>query len=214
LDATRAMQMIGKPAVKSLIAALKSRDLQVRKAAAIALGEIGDPSAVEPMIAMMREGVKLGHLLDSGAQYRRHEAEEMSKALEILSKSGRSSIEPLLSTVEGKAINVRKEAVRKLGSFKDQLALDPLLKDLYDEDVVKEAILALGKIGDPRAVEPLSNMLKAKDVDIRYSAASALGNIGDPRALDYLEPLLLDDYSSVREAAKGSIYKLQGRIDG
>jgi HEAT repeat protein len=41
--------------VEPLIAALKDKDSDVRKAAAEALGKIGDPRAVEPLIAALKD---------------------------------------------------------------------------------------------------------------------------------------------------------------
>ena len=46
---------LGSPAVKPLIAALKDESFSVRRAAAEALGKIGDPRAVEPLIDALQD---------------------------------------------------------------------------------------------------------------------------------------------------------------
>jgi len=46
---------IGEPAFNPLIAALQDEDANVRKWAAFALGEIGDPRAVEPLIEALQD---------------------------------------------------------------------------------------------------------------------------------------------------------------
>ena len=46
-----ALSKIGKPAVEPLITALSDEDMYVRMAAALALGEIDDERAVEPLIS-------------------------------------------------------------------------------------------------------------------------------------------------------------------
>lgn len=52
--ATETLSKIGTPAVESLITALRDQEIDVRKAAAEALGKIGDTRAVEPLIAALK----------------------------------------------------------------------------------------------------------------------------------------------------------------
>ena len=48
------LRLVGESAVEPLITALGSEDLLIRKRAAIALGEIGDQRAVEPLVGVLR----------------------------------------------------------------------------------------------------------------------------------------------------------------
>jgi hypothetical protein len=72
-----------------------------------------------------------------------------------------------------------------------ELAVEPLIKALEDDDSVnvgRSAAYALGDIGDTRAVEPLIELLWDNSHHLVDGATSALGNIGDERAV---EPLIL-----------------------
>ena len=56
MGAVRALRAIGEPAVELLIEVLKNEIPTIRKRAAIALGEIGDKRAVEPLTPLLRDG--------------------------------------------------------------------------------------------------------------------------------------------------------------
>jgi HEAT repeat protein len=168
---------IGRPAVDSLIDALKHPDALIRQLAARGLGQIRDARAVEPLIASLkgREDVRaaaataLGEIDDERA------------------------VEPLIAAVKDPGANVRAAAARALGQLGDVRAVDRLIMGLRDhESVVRgAAAVALGEIGDVKAVEPLINALHGRE-DVRAAAASALGQIGDPRAVEPLIAALKD----------------------
>jgi len=189
--------------IKGLIKALGYiKDEDVRTAAAGALGQIGDPRAVEPLIAALK---------DEGESVR-------SSAARALGKIGDPrAVESLIAALKDKKWHVRKPAAGAL----DRLAwkpdrgaagaaywaakgewgkcveigapaVEPLIAALKDEDVRMRAVEALGKIGDPRAVEPLIAALKDQDERMRKWAAEALGQIGDPRAVEPLIAALKD----------------------
>ena len=54
-DATRALVALGSPAVPKLIEALASGEDFVKKQAILALGDIADPQAVDPLIALLQD---------------------------------------------------------------------------------------------------------------------------------------------------------------
>ena len=54
-DATRALVALGSPAVPKLIEALESGEDFVKKQAILALGDIADPQAVDPLIALLQD---------------------------------------------------------------------------------------------------------------------------------------------------------------
>jgi hypothetical protein len=125
-----------------------------------ALGEIGDPRAVEPLIAALK---------DSGSAVGLHAA---SNAASALGKIGDPrAVEPLIAALKDSNDRVPCYAADALGK-------------MSKVSVPCDAADALGKIGDPRSVGPLTAALTDANNDVRSSAADALRKIGDPRAVE------------------------------
>jgi HEAT repeat protein len=184
---------IGAPAVEPLIARLGDAAWDVRRAAAEALGRLGDARAVEPLIA------RLG---DDNWNVRR-------AAAEALVKIGAPAVEPLiarLSDADGSVRRAAAEALVKIGAP----AVEPLIVRLGDADgsVRRAAAEALGQLGDARAVEPLIVRLGDADGSVRRAAAEALGRLGDARAVEPLIKRLGDADGSVRRAAAEALVKI------
>ncbi len=158
-----------------------------QEAAAEALGRIGDPRAVEPLIMALK---------DRDLAVRRKAAEALGKI-----KDARA-VEPLIVAMKDENEYVRQEAAEALGKIGVPAveALIITLKD-KDSDIQENAIKALGWIGDARAVDPLIAALKDEDSDIREKAAQALRMIGDARAVKPLITVLKDKDLDVREEA-------------
>ena len=184
--------------------AAKEKDLNVRKAAMnVALGEMKDKGAVEPIIALLK---------DKDMRVRK-------AAVEVLGEiNDKRAVEPFIALLKNKRSNVRVEAADALGEMKDKRAVKPLIAllkykdwDYRDWDIQIAAMNALGKIGDPRSVEPLVAVAKAKGKDsmdrkIRSIAVRALGEIKDKRAVEPLIALLKDkDMRRVAVRALGEI---------
>jgi HEAT repeat protein/CHAT domain-containing protein len=178
--------------IGELLALLTNEDAEVRRAAAEALGQLGDPRAVEPLIALLEDEdslvrtattVALGNLVDPRA------------------------VKPLVVRLEDEDSKVRWAAVEALGEHDDRRTVEPLVARLEDEEWVirRTAAEALGKLRDPRAVEPLLARLEDEDSDVRRAAIKALGEIGDPRAMKMLLARLKDEDDSVRSAAIGAL---------
>jgi HEAT repeat protein len=203
-SAAEALSIIGTPAVEPLIGLLKNKDWVVRKDAAMALGEIGDKRAIDPLIRALADKKK-----DMASE------PVSAEAAEALGKIGdKRAVEPLIKTLEQKTGTARAAAASVLGRFGDNKAVPPLiatLKSKYYKAKI-EAATALGELGDERAVEPLIQVLKQKtpiikessyDVSIIRSVAEALGKIGNKQAIDALETL--------KNISKGySYYEIQG----
>ena len=83
----------------------------------------------------------------------------------------------------------QRHVAEALGDTSSELAVEPLIQALKDEDsrVRSSAASALGLIGDNRAVEPLIGALKDEDSSIREIVSYSLGRIEDNRAV---EPLI------------------------
>ena len=197
---------------------LGHRSADVRKAAAKALGELGDPRAVGPLINALgdRDSIVC------------HAA---ARALGAL--GDRLAVDPLISALGNESCSVRVAAAESLwelgetdwrqwirGDMGDwgrlvqsrhPRAIEPLIAALgranRGNPWVQPAVLAeaMGKLGDPRAIEPLINALDINDFDVREAAAEALERLA---AVDPLITALCHDSWFVRKAASEALGKL------
>ncbi len=158
---------VGSTAVEPLISVLAHSHNQARKAAADALGQIGDARAVEPLIVALKD----------------REIRQCGAVEDALVKIGGPAVEPLVAAFKNGDFEVRFDAVTLLGKIGDARAVEPLIAALALRNVPLPTAEALGRIGDVRAVGPLIAALE----DEPRPAAEALGNIGDARAV---EPLI------------------------
>lgn len=109
-DATRALVDLGKPAVEKLIIALNNKEDRedfVRKQSIIALGELKDPAAVDPLIAMLQDQDWFIRVTAAGA---------LEKIGDL---RGREAIKLL---IKDRDLVVRMRAERILASWKKQSA--------------------------------------------------------------------------------------------
>lgn len=142
-------------AVPRLVAALEAdKSPAVRGAAAVALGQIGDPSAAAALAgALVRRLPKSGFF----ARIRRSKTEEDEF--------------------------VRRAAAAALGQLGSREAVPTLVTVLTNEraedDVRREAARALGLIGDPAAVPALRSVLAARDPLLALIAFESLRKL-DP----------------------------------
>lgn len=214
---------IGKPAVDPLIKLLKCKGLYyqdyIGKASVVkALGEIGDPRAVDPIIRaskdkdenIRKESEKaLGKIKDPVAEEAIVQYFKQNYMLDELVKIGKPAVETLIQFLEHKCKYMRERAAKSLGEIKDARAVEPLIQLLKDEDtgVRRESIKALGKIIDIRAVEPLIQTLQDEDRDVRMKSTEALGKIKDIRAIEPLIKILKDE-SGVQDYLKSKLSPL------
>jgi HEAT repeat protein len=145
----------------------------VRSSAALALVEIGDARAVDPLIEALKD----------------EEVEVRRRAAWALGEIGDPrAIEPLIDALQDEfhprlGWAVQGMAAWALGKIGDIRAVDPLIEALKDPHcrldpfVRHEAAVALGEIGDARAVDPLIEALKDEARSVRSGAAQALGDI-------------------------------------
>jgi HEAT repeat protein len=216
--------------VKGLIKALDyEKDYSVRQAAADALGQMGDTSSVEPLIAALKDS----------------DSDVCKAATDALGRIGDArAAEPLVIVLKDGFYDARHaaaDALDKVGwrpcqdeigatywVFKREwkkcaeigaLAVVPLITVLKDNDsgVRESAATVLGYVGDARAVEPLIAVLTESDSNVRQAAAESLGQIGDIRAIESLLDALKNRDLRVREAAAGALDKMDwqpGQNDG
>lgn len=161
-DAGYALTCIGEAAVEPLIAVIKSaRGSWSLRCAADALGRIGDPRAVAPLIDLSH------HTL----------VEVRYSSAEALRDMGDVAVEGLLTALKDKDWHIRETAARALGRPDNQRAVEPLIAALGDEHpfIRLSAAGSLGRIGDERAIEPLfDTTLNDSDEKVRNTATDAL----------------------------------------
>jgi HEAT repeat protein len=211
-DRTRAQD------VPRLIRLLNSEDEDMRLAAAIALGWIGDCRAVEPLLAMLGDNDALvrkvavdslglvgdaravegiGDVLKGDAV----EENRASAAWALGRIGGEQSLGLLIGALSDKGGEVRYAAVTALGDMKDIRALQPLL-NVYGQvnmDRLQRSLAGLGSEAVPQLLEAFERHPRES---VRHLAACVLGDIKDPRAIEPLIAALSrsDIYSSAQEA--------------
>lgn len=216
-DATEAMSLIGRPALPTLIAALRHQEWLMRLQACEVLGRFGLPEAVEPLCHVM--------LNDRDAAVR----QDAGKALGAIGNVG--ALEALAQALTD--LDVRPFAVEALGKLKDPRAVDILIDvvtgkarpvnartvhvcgddsgelDVEEMEVQIFAVGALAEIGDDRAIDPLIRALK--DTRLRSDAAKALGKLGLRVAAPLLEAMKSEMDSNILFYARGILSEVGWR---
>ncbi len=189
---------------------LNDPDWVVRREAVITLGEMGDERCVEPLAKALRDG----------------DWQVREVAIEALGQVGSPAVETLIKLLRD--WDVRKYSIGALGKIRDERVLEPLMRQLRNDEfkddatnalvelgepavplliaaladkeemVRKQAVLALGRIKNDQAIDPLIAMLQDKDWFTRLTAAAALESIGDDRGRTAIKPLLKDPDMVVR----------------
>ena len=212
---------VGALAVEPLIAAVNDPHTPWRRrsGAAEALGAIGDPRAVEALIAALPNAAcatALGQIGDARA------------------------VEPLVTALDTGETGDRRAAARALGRLGDRHAVQPLTTALTDHDAsmrtsAAESLDQLGwhpegtaaaptywvvtqqwdKAVHVGAVEPLIVALNDQAASVREPAAQALGSIGDARAITPLSAALNDQDIKVAKAAARALVAMysSGKLD-
>ncbi|HXI11357.1 MAG TPA: HEAT repeat domain-containing protein [Thermoanaerobaculia bacterium] len=161
--------------VDALIPLATDPDLNVRRAVAVALGEIGDPAAGDTLFSMTRD---------------REHADVSSEAVEALSKIASSISLPryLQLTTAANPEGVRARAIRFLFRFATDPASEAAMQLLGDasSSTRREAAYALGRRPLATARPRLELLLNDPETLTRSYAARALGRIADEASLEAL----------------------------
>lgn len=158
----------GQVGVEYYLKALCDNDDQVREAAASALGALGDPQAVVPLIEALEDSA----LLVRGAA---------AGALGALGDA--RAFEPLVRALGDSHRWVHEAAVKALVALKDGRTVGLLIEALGDGQLLgrEAAARALGALEDRRALDPLVEALGSGDSPVRLAAANALVAFGEPK---------------------------------
>ncbi|MGH8901293.1 MAG: HEAT repeat domain-containing protein [Egibacteraceae bacterium] len=218
------------PAASALTRLLGHPEVDIRTEAALALGELGDHRAVDPLLELLcgpppvswpkswqqagwllrRFGeqrafpILLERLSDPDAKVR----QAATSALEGLGDE--RSVDPLLELLDDANADVRWVAVYGLAHVGDDRAADPLLKLLDDpQDSVRwGAAFTMHELSDERSVDPLLELLNDPVFHVRQLAVYALGAVGDERVVEPLLGLLNDTNAIVRHRAAQALGEL------
>jgi HEAT repeat protein len=172
--------------------------------AAVALGRIGSPDAVEDLIKLTEKSVGGGEVT----------AVELSAAtFYALGRIGAVRAAPLLIKLsvpdDRRGFWVAAPAIRALATIPGQAALDAITARLSDADAVAiAAIEALGERRDPASVAPLCKSLGQKDRYVCLAALRALAAIADKRAVPAIIPFLKSDDNEMVAAAMAALGKI------
>jgi hypothetical protein len=150
--------------VRGLVSALSHRDVEVRYRAAMALGELGNPAAVEPLSRALKDE-------NSGVRW---------EAAEALGRIGAPAAEVLAGAVRDEDDDIRWRAAIALGEIGNDRAIEALIGALGDEDayVRSRAANSLASIG-VAAIGPLCAAFRGGDPLVQVGAGAALSRMGD-----------------------------------
>jgi len=163
--------------------------IEVRQAAAKALGNTGHPAAVPLLMEALH---------DPFWWYEREmQAGDLFDAIE---KMGTHVVEPLIEALKDNEGTVRKYAAMLLGRIGDDRAIEPLSMALYDlhHDVGKVSAEALVNFG-VRSFEILVEALDHPEMWIRIHSVDVLPKIREPRVGLVLLEMLKDPEREVKK---------------
>lgn len=180
---------LGHPAVDPLIRVLNGDDDRIRCEAAAALGEVGDPAAIAPLIDALSDGAIA------------------PVAADALVAIGVPATVPVLRLLEARDGGVREYAVEVLGRLGVPEVVPAIIELLRagEDRLHRKAVDALIGIGAP-AVASLIPLL-GEEGEGQAGATAALIGIGVP-ALEPLVRALSDETSSIRMGAARVLMKL------
>ena len=173
--------------------------IEVRQAAAKALGETHHPAAIPFLMESLR---------DSFWWYEREQS--IRDLLAAIEKMGEPVVEPLIEALGDREGTVRKFAATILGNLRDVRAIEELGMTLYDlhHEVSQAAAEALAHFG-ASAVEVLQEALHHPEAAVREHAALGLGRVQDVRVAPLLIERLNDPERIVRRQVIVSLGGLQ-----
>ena len=116
-----------------------------------------------------------------------------------LEMMGEESVDALISALSHRKKNIRLNAAKILGAMSYPKSINALILTLRDN---------LSRMGQ-LAVDPLIEILDDEDWRVRGAAAWALGNLKDDAAIEPLEALLEDESGYVRAGAVNAINSIK-----
>ena len=212
-------------AVPALIKCLSDDDPYVRRLAASALREIGDPAGLEAVKDIPED--KPPPSVGSGTPIRPTDLKRPAPAIRggPLPGSGYSmTMFPKPERREEKTPPVKEEKTTEISTLppvrivsksdpkpRPSIDIKPLLSKLTANDpkIRREAADSLGEAGNQEATDHLIPLLKDKDEYVRQAAARALGKLKDKKAVEALIISLKDPDVNVRAFSIWALGEIQ-----
>jgi HEAT repeat protein/beta-lactamase regulating signal transducer with metallopeptidase domain len=187
-------------AVPALLSVVNDESAAVRLAAVQALGQQGDPRAIDALVQALRN--------DTDTRVREAAAEALG---EIHSPRAVPGLMAALGSEKDAA--VRAKIAWALGEIDDPRALEALGRAVRDPEarVRREVVWALGELESPAAVPMLIPALRDSDAETRQRAAEALGHLESPDAIDALSAATKDAEAEVRRHAVSALGEIGDR---
>jgi len=181
---------------RSIIELLSSKDIEIRKKAIFALGELKNKRAVRALI-----------------QVAIHETQEEVKvlALEALLKiGGIQGLEAMILSMEDIHPLVRATAVKGIGLLGDSRQIPLIASKLKDKDktVRAQVVEALYRLGGEEVKHLLRPLLKDPDSRVRVNTILALHQAGSQEAMETLKTMVQDSKGDMRAGAAYVIGKI------
>ncbi len=181
--------------IEKLARSLEDPKIEIRVAAAEALGELKATAAVNALAAL----------------YNDSEDEAVLAAVRALAAmESPAATTPLVAALKLDATPCRIIAAEALGGLHAQGAVGALAEALDDTDVEVRcaAAEALGRIGSEAGSASLAAMLDSGSEALRRACVEALARTGGPDAIAGLMGLLADEGSTLRPAALDALFAL------
>jgi len=200
-------------ALPGLLRLLNDRNEELRVVAARALGKLGNPLAVQPLVDACMQGrippgtvassiIQIGPAAGSLLQANLGSPDARVRAL-TAELAGilrlQPAIDELCDLLNDPVVEVRRAAATSLGQLANEDAIPSLIRGLQDGDVSlrARACAALGQIGSPDALESLRSACSDPEHDVRVAATRALTQTGDRGMLTLADMLLAGDTVAV-----------------
>ena len=178
--------------VPGLIALLKDKDRAVREDAAIALGMIGDPSAVPALIEALQDGqVKVRAIMALGMIGDRSAVEPLIRILEGIGIYQKGT--PTPGCIVSEEWMVREQAAMALGHINDLRSVPALLQGLKDTRLRDKAASALVELG-PQVMDQVVDFFNDPEATKVEQPSDKLLSFATnrPDAAGFLRECLLD----------------------
>ena len=186
----------GRRVTNLLMEQLRAEDLEIRQAAVIALGRIGDPAAVPALTEVLQNEPELT-ILTAGA---------MAKIGDL------RPFETLMAMLGNPEAAVRQAVISALNSMGHPDMPDRIRTLLADPDPLarESAVRIAGYFSYPQCVERFLERTRDPEENIRRAAVENLPYLDDDRAFSHLVHALLNDSPRVRAAAAKALTHVEG----
>ena len=195
-----------------ILVAAKDKSGSVRRAAASALGQMGQKDDIETLVPMLDDTD--GQTAKAAAEALKRlgwKPPDLKMKVTYLLASGKEddivalgepAVPFLMESLQHASESMVVTAIGSLGKMREKKAVDKLINNLVGTNTRVRVCSAeaLGNIGDPRATVPLMACLKERTNSLRTAAAKALGKIKDAKAVDALIDVLQDKNKDTRLA--------------